>query len=142
MFKKVFGDSKDQMPLKKLLECVLEIKPKEITILNPEIIGDTYYNKRTTVDLIVEIEDGTKIIIEMNTNVNKYLIDRNIFYMFKVSSKDIKKGMKYNELKKHIQINFDCEGYHEEPIMTYQLANIKNKKTLTDKIEIIRGEVK
>ncbi len=101
MFKKVFGDSKDQMPLKKLLECVLGIKPKEITILNPEIIGDTYYNKRTTVDLIVEIEDGTKIIIEMNTNVNKYLIDRNKFYMFKVSSKDIKKGMKYNELKKH-----------------------------------------
>ena len=27
----------------------------------------------------------------MNTNVNKYLIDRNIFYMFKIMSKDMKK---------------------------------------------------
>ena len=50
MFKKVFGDSKDQMPLKKLLDCVLGIKPKEITILNPEIVGTSYYNKGTIVD--------------------------------------------------------------------------------------------
>ena len=141
MFKKVFGDSKDQMPLKKLLDCVLGIKPKEITILNPEIVGTSYYNKGTIVDLIVEIEDGTKIGIEMNTNVNKGLINRNLFYMFKIMVQNRKKGSMYKNLEKHIQINFDCEGYHEEPIMTYQLANIKNKKTLTDKIEIIRIDV-
>ena len=64
MFKKVFGNELDQKPLRKLLECILEIKPKEITILNPEIIGSSYHDKRTSVDLIVEIEDGTKIGID------------------------------------------------------------------------------
>ena len=141
MFKKVFGDSKDKMPLRKLLECVLGINPKEITILNSEIIGSSYYNKGTIVDLIVEIEDGTKIGIEMNTNVNRSLINRNLYYMFKMIGQDRKRGSMYKELKKHIQINFDCEGYHKEPIMRYKLMEEKTKDILTDKIEIIRIDV-
>ena len=141
MFKKIFGDSKDQMPLKKLLDCVLGINPKEITILNPEIVGTSYYNKGTIVDLIVEIEDGTKIGIEMNTNVNKGLINRNLFYMFKIMVQNRKKGSMYKNLEKHIQINFDCEGYHKEPIMRYKLMDEKTKDILTDKIEIIRIDV-
>ena len=128
MFKKVFGDKEDQMPLRKLLECVLGIKPKEITILNSEIIGSSYYNKGTIVDLIVEIEDGTKIGIEMNTNVNKSLINRNLYYMFKMMVQNRKKGSMYKNLEKHIQINFDCEGYHKEPIMKYYIADIKNQE--------------
>ena len=67
MFKKVFGDNNDKKPLRELLKCILDIEPKEITILNPEIIGSSYYDKRTTVDLIVELEDGTKIGIEMKS---------------------------------------------------------------------------
>ena len=39
MFKKVFGNETDQKPLRKLLKCILDIEPKKITILNPEIIG-------------------------------------------------------------------------------------------------------
>ena len=141
MFKKVFGNELDQKPLRKLLECILEIKPKEITILNPEIIGSSYHDKRTSVDLIVEIEDGTKIGIEMNTNVNQHLINRNLFYMFKIMSKDMKKGTIYDKLKKHIQINFDCEGYHELPIMKYKIIEEKVHHILTDKLEIIRVDV-
>ena len=141
MFKKVFGNAEDKMPLKKLLECVLGIRPKEITILNQEIVGSSYYNKGTIVDLIVEIEDGTKIGIEMNTNVNKSLINRNLFYMFKIMVQNRKKGSMYKNLEKHIQINFDCEGYHKEPIMRYKLMDENTKDILTDKIEIIRIDV-
>lgn len=138
MFKKVFGDKNDIMPLRELIKCILEIEPKEITILNPEIIGSSYYNKGTIVDLIVEIEDGTKIGIEMNTNVNKYLINRNLFYMFKIISKDRKRGSLYNELNRYIQINIDCEGKHKKPIMKYKIADIENQDILTEKIEIVR----
>ena len=141
MFKKVFGDNNDKRPLKQLLKCILDIDPKEIIILNPEIIGTNYYDKRTTVDLIVKLEDGTKIGIEMNTNVNKYLIDRNIFYMFKIMSKDMKKGNLYSGLNKHIQINIDCEGYHKKPIMKYKLIEENTREILTDKIEIVRVDL-
>lgn len=141
MFKKVFGNEENKEPLKNLLKCILDISPKEITILNPEIIGSSYYDKRTIVDLIVELEDGTKISVEMNTNVNKYLIDRNLFYMFKIMSKNIKKGKFYNEFNKHIQINIDCEGNHVKPIETYKILEQEKYKLLTDKIEIIRVDL-
>ena len=141
MFKKVFGDNNDKEPLKLLLKCILDIEPKEITILNQEIIGSSYYDKRTIVDLIVELIDGTKIGIEMNTNVNKYLIDRNIFYMFKIMSRDMRKGSLYSKLNKHIQINIDCEGHHERPIMKYKIIEEKCNEVLTDKIEIVRVDL-
>ena len=141
MFKKVFGDKENTKPLKTLLKCILDIEAKEITILNPEILGSSYYDKRTIVDLIVELEDGTKIGIEMNTNVNSYIIDRNIFYMFKIMSGNMRKGSLYNELKKHIQINIDCEGKHERPIESYKIIEEEKHKVLTNKIQIIRVDL-
>ena len=138
MFKKVFGDKENTNPIRILLKCILDIDAKEIEILNPEVIGSSYYDKRTIVDLIVKLEDGTKIGIEMNTNVNKYLIDRNIFYMFKIMSSDMKKGNLYSKLNKHIQINIDCEGKHIKPIERYSLMERERYKILTDKIEIVR----
>ena len=138
MFKKVFGDKENTNPIRILLKCILDIDAKEIEILNPEVIGSSYYDKRTIVDLIVKLEDGTKIGIEMNTNVNKYLIDRNIFYMFKIMSSDMKKGSMYSKLNKHIQINIDCEGKHIKPIERYSLMEREKYKILTDKIEIVR----
>ena len=141
MFKKVFGDKDDLMPLKKLLECILDIQPKNITILNPEIIGSSYYDKRTIVDLIVELEDNTQIGIEMNTNVNKYLIARNLRYLFKNIGQELKKGSTYKRLKKYIQINIDCEGKHVRPIERYKLMEIEKYEILTEDIEIIRVDL-
>ena len=141
MFKKVFGDKEDQKPLRELLKCILEIEPKEITILNPEIIGSSYYDKRTIVDLIVELEDGTQIGIEMNTNVNKYLIARNLRYLFKNIGQGLKKGNTYEKLQKYIQINIDCEGKHVKPIETYKIMEIEKHKTLTEDIEIVRVDL-
>ena len=141
MFKKVFGNEENKKPLKNLLKCILDIEPKEITILNPEIIGSSYYDKRTIVDLILELENGTKISVEMNTNVNNYLIDRNIFYMFKIMSKNMRKGRLYSEFNKHIQINIDCEGKHTRPIERYKIIEEEKHNVLTDKIEIIRVDL-
>ena len=141
MFKKVFGDKNDQKPLRKLLECILGINPKQITILNPEIIGSSYYDKRTIVDLIVELDDGTQIGIEMNTNVNKYLIARNLRYLFKNIGQGLKKGSSYGNLQKYIQINIDCEGKHIKPIETYKIMEIEKHKILTEDVEIVRVDL-
>ena len=70
--------------------------------------------------LYIILNDGTKIGIEMNTNVNKRLLNRNLFYMFRIMGRDLKAGQAYNKLNKHIQINFDCEGYHKRPISRYR----------------------
>ena len=142
MFKKVFGDEKDKRPLKYLLKVVLGIDAKKIRILNNEILGESYRSKRTTVDLIVELEDGTKIGIEMNRTVSKEVIDRNLVYMFRMMGSDLKHGEKYGTLDKHIQVNFDMEGIHKTPIEKYKLINTKDvNNVLTEKIEIIRIDV-
>lgn len=141
MFKKVFGDNKHKDPIKLLLKEILNIEPKEVTILNTELIDRPYRDKRVYVDLIVELEDGTKVGVEINTDVDKEIVNRNFYYMCKNISKDLIPNEDFNELPKHIQINFDFEGKHIKPMMSYKLLNNETKDELTDIIEIIRIDV-
>ena len=69
MFKKVFGDKDDQRPLRKLLECILDIKPKKITIdindgmsivtihPNGKEIGVKYLDNKDDFEYIGKISD-------------------------------------------------------------------------------------
>ena len=141
LFKKVFGDPKDLIPIKYLLKQILNITPRKITILNSEIIGRPYKDKRVYVDLVVELEDGTKVGVEVNTDVEQKIIDRNFYLMCKNMSKDLKPNEDYRNLKKHIQINFDLEGKHQKPIMKYFLMEEEVQEKLTDLITIIRIDV-
>ena len=141
VFKKIFGNEKDLEPIKCLLKRILNIDAKEITILNSELIGKPYIDKKVSVDLIVKIEDGTNIMIEINTDVNNALIDRNFFYLCRVISKSLKYTRRYNELNKHIQINFDFRGTHKKPIMHYKIICEETNEILTEKLEIIRIDV-
>jgi len=129
------------IPIKYLLKNVLNIEPKKIEILNSELIGRPYKDKKIYVDLVVELEDGTKVSVEINTNTAQKNIDRNVYYMCRNISKDLKCGLKFNKLNKHIQINMDFGGKHEEPIISYSLMSNKTMKKLTDIIEIIRIDI-
>ena len=141
MFKKVFGDKNHKRPIRYLLKEILNINPKSIEILNSEIIDTPYKDKRVLVDLIVELENKTKIAIEINTHVDDEIIKRNLYYMCKNISKDLKSDNNYQELPRHIQINFDFEGKHKSGIERYTLYDKSIKKELTDVIEIIRIDV-
>ena len=56
-------------------------------------------------------------------------------------SKDLKVGQGYDTLNKHIQINFDTEGYHTMPIERYYLMEKVKHNILTDKIQIVRVDI-
>lgn len=142
MFKKVFGDENNKRPLKYLLKVILGMEVKDLRILNSEILGESIRSKKTTVDLIVTLEDGMKIGIEMNRTISKEVIDRNLIYMFRIMANDLKHGERYETLDKHIQINFDMEGEHIEPIESYKIISTSNiNNVLSDRIEIIRIDV-
>ena len=79
MFKKVFGNENDKEPIKYLLKQILNIEAKDVKILNNEAIDKPYKDKKIAVDLVVELLDGTKIVVEANTEVGKEVIDRNLF---------------------------------------------------------------
>ena len=141
MTKKVFGDINDDRPIKLLLEIILGLKVKKVTILNNELIDKPYKDKKTSVDLLIESDDERVIGIEINTNVSTMLIIRNLFYMFRVASRDLNPNEEYSKLKYHIQVNFDLEGYHEFPIMLYTLRDEVTNTLLTDKFKILRIDV-
>lgn len=141
LFKKIFGDPNDLKPLRYLLKLVLNIEPVEIKILSPEVIGKKYMTKRTYLDLLVKLHDGTKISIEVNTNPKSYVIDRNLFFLFKVMGNDLKVNEEYSNLHKHIQINFNVHISQKNPVMKYKLVDIETKEVLTDKLEIINIDV-
>ena len=141
MVKRIFGNDKDKEPIKKLIKEILNIETDKIKILNSEMIGIPYKDKRIIVDLIVELEDKTIIAIEINTNVDDEIIKRNIYYMCKNISKDLGPNESYTKIKRHIQINFDFEGKHKSGIERYTLYDKNIKKELSDVIEIIRIDV-
>ena len=64
LFKKVFGEKEDLKLIKYLLKSILNIEPKKIEILNTELIGRPYKDKKIYVDLVVELEDGTKVSVD------------------------------------------------------------------------------
>ena len=134
LFKKIFANPNDLEPLKYLIEKILEVKIKDIEIISTEIIGNRYEEKRSYLDLLAKLLDGTKISIEVNTNPKSYVIDRNLFFLFRVMGSSLDKGENYIELKKHYQINLNTNIKQKNLIMHYYLSNLETKEILTSKL--------
>lgn len=139
MFKKVFVENKEY--LKILLERILDIKIMELEILNEELIGDYYDKKKTVLDLVVKITESEIINVEVNTDSKNSIMNRNLVYLCRLISNDLKKEEKYKDLRKHIQINLDKEGRHIRPIEEYELIDKKTNNVLTDRLKIIRIDI-
>ena len=144
VFKRVFADEYDKRPLQTLLNVILNINisTNDITILNSEMVGKNVNTKKNTVDLIVKLKDGTKVGIEMNRASSDKLVFRNTLYMFRLMGHALNKGARYEDIDEYIQINFDMDGEHSEPIDVYTLCNEKHPdKKLTNKLQIYRINV-
>lgn len=144
VFKRVFADEYDKRPLQTLLNVILNINisTNDITILNSEMVGKNVNTKKNTVDLIVKLKDGTKVGIEMNRASSDKLVFRNTLYMFRLMGQALNKGARYEDIDEYIQINFDMDGEHSEPIDVYTLCNEKHPdKKLTNKLQIYRINV-
>ena len=144
VFKRVFADEYDKRPLQTLLNVILNINisTNDITILNSEMVGKNVNTKKNTVDLIVKLKDGTKVGIDMNRAGSDKLVFRNTLYMFRLMGHALNKGARYEDIDEYIQINFDMDGEHSEPIDVYTLCNEKHPdKKLTNKLQIYRINV-
>ena len=142
LFYKIFGDDKDTSLLKRLIELSLNIKIKEIKILNGKILSDKYTGKVSYLDLYVELDDESKISIEVNTNTDYYIKDRNLYYLAKGMGNDMDAGDNYYDLKKHYQINFNASNIRQiESVLDYEVVNKKHGIVFSDKLKIIDIDV-
>lgn len=64
-----------------MIKAILDINVEDIKIYNSELLGENYFDKKNEVDFIAIINDNNIVNIEINTNISKEVINRNILYV-------------------------------------------------------------
>ena len=131
---------KSKKILQQLLEFILEKKIEEIIVLNPNLVTDKINNRIQKLDLLIKT-NKEYINVELNSNYNKMIIERNILYAFKLCSDKAEKGKRVYDINKkiiQININFNIKRYGKEEIYLY---NKVRKQIVTDILKIININV-
>ena len=128
VFKRVFSKEGNEDILKSLLEAVLEIPIKRVTVKNPELPRNLYDSKAGVLDVKVEIDENILCDIEMQVQDLKNIDKRSTHYMSKMLSDELKKSEEYIQVKKTIVINFlNFEFYQRNSYRS--VAHMKFEKT-------------
>ena len=116
-----------------------------VEIINPFNISEKANNKESIVDLKAITEDGTIVIIEIQTYSTKNFFERTLYYWSKNYSSVLKKGEDYPELKPVISINLIDDILFDKTdkrMHTCYLLKEKNSnKILTDHIQLHYVEI-
>ena len=62
-------------------------------------------------DLVYKLNDKTFLNIELNTSKSKYLLYKNLLYIYKILLNNQNKGKKYKDITV-MQVNFDLYSFN------------------------------
>ena len=140
IFKRIFGDSKNERIIKAFLSALLEI-PKEsitsLTIENVELPPEYADQKFSKLDLKLNVNDRI-VDVEMQINRVPGFSERSLYYGAKLYAEQLKSGDDYEKLNQTICINitsfnaFKCEDYHS----CFKMIEHKRHEVLTEKFMI------
>ena len=91
VFKSVFAREDSKGLMKSFLEKILNIKIERLTFLNNELVVYSVDERRKTVDVLVKTKDNY-FHIEVNTETEKYLHNRNFAFFTKRFSSVTRRG--------------------------------------------------
>ena len=118
---------------------------KSVEIINPFNLSEKAGNKESIVDLKAITEDGTIVIIEIQTYSTKNFFERTLYYWSKNYSNVLKKGEDYPELKPVISINLINDILFDKTDnrmhTCYLLKEKNNNQILTDHIQLHYVEI-
>ena len=146
IFKRIFGNAKNENIIAAFISDLLEIPRKDIKAVyidNVELVPEYLDQKFSRLDIKMDV-DGRIVNIEMQVNREPDFKDRTLFYWSKLYSEELKVGEEYGELKQTICINiinfdlFDCEDYHSN----FRILENERGELLTDKFAIHFFELK
>ena len=144
LFIKVMGEKGDEGQLLGFLNAVLErhgndrlvsVEILENKTFTAEFLGD----KTSILDLRAKLQDGTRVVIEVQLTNLKNMDKRSLFYWSKEYSAGIKKGQDYKNMAKVIAINIiDYDFLPTENVHTVFHLREKNEPdiVLTNVLEI------
>ena len=92
--------------------CKLNMECNNYNLSNNEIT--TFYkdDKLMVTDLVYKLNDNTFLNIELNTSKSKYLMYKNLLYIYKIILNEQNKGKKYKDIIV-IQVNFDLYSFKD-----------------------------
>ena len=135
-FKRVFGKNGNESILKDLLESILNIEIKSITIQNPEIPKNMKDGKVGVLDVRAELNGDEITEVEMQVQDQHNIDKRSPTYLTKIYSDQLKEGEQYIEVKKVVVINilnFDYykrNSYHSVARMMFEESKENEKVDL------------
>ena len=141
VFKLIFGDANHLERLNLLLSVTLKKKVEVIKLYPNDLLDDNRVNKKNEVDLLCKL-DGEYVSIEINTNLNQEVVDRNIAFVSRLMSKDLKPGEEYSDISRYYQINIDVEDFLGVPYEVCHLVGDNTNKLVTDRAEFYFINVK
>ena len=140
IFKRVFGDARNDKIIKAFIEDLLEMKRgtiEEIIIENVELPPDELDKKFSRLDLKMKVNNQI-VNIELQVKPEDDFGDRTLFYWAKVFTEELGSGEEYGDLRKTICINiinfnpFSCKEYHSH----FQALEKNRHEMLSNKFNI------
>lgn len=124
IFKAFFGKKGNEQFLIDFLTGLLKINIKEIEIKEEvNLIQLTRDEKGGRLDLQARLDNGSIVNIEIQIKDKRNIIERSIVYGSKVISKELKRGMDYEDAQKVIMVNilnyeiFEYKEYVSESLL-------------------------
>ena len=125
--------------LKWFLEKILKKEIKSLKVLTPILPINTKYEKRKTVDVLVET-DEERINIEVNSIYYKSLFTRNFAYLAAAFNATTQKSKDYTRLPSFIQINL-CWNlpkiYKDDPVLLYRVKEDVHNTLFVGNLKIL-----
>lgn len=92
--------------------CKLNMECNNYNLINNEITTFYKNDKLMVTDLVYKLNDNTFLNIELNTSKSKYLMYKNLLYIYKIILSNQYIGEKYKEITV-IQVNFDLYSFKD-----------------------------
>lgn len=114
VFKLIFGDTRHKDILRAFLNAVTKIPLDDLNdleIIDSELRREYQTDKKGILDIRVKLKDGKQCDIEIQVVPLEIMPERSMFYVSKMLTGQIEKGMHYTDLKKCIAVNivdFPC----------------------------------
>ena len=114
--------------------CKLNMECNNYNLINNEIT--TFYkdDKLMVTDLVYKLNDNTFLNIELNTSKSKYLMYKNLLYIYKIILSNQYIGEKYKEITV-IQVNFDLYSFKDMDKVK-NVIKVMNKDNLKEYLNI------
>ena len=141
MFSRVFGDNDSREILKSFLQSILtDIEIVKIESVKQAHLDANSINKKfSRMDILATINNNLKINIEMQMADLHNTVDRSLYYVERLATKDLEKNQRYTNLPKTICIwilNYDI---FESDAPFHDISRLRrdyNSEVLTDKLEM------